>query len=431
MADLIHVDRLGDINFGLPSDIAPHKKPWAYYDVLGVSKTASLEEIKKAAKRLSFENHPDRFASQGVETVERANQRQRLVNDIADVLTDDGGELGEEWGKRQIYDRVSGYGDFFGAAHIEHKGERTGTIVEDLLDVLELEKRKVKTKYEFEKENPVVAELIRKFHEAERNGLRYEVNRIGREVVAKSAEKEGLSVEEFVRKQREMSEQIEGMKREREQRNREFKKGLDVRLREAKAYPNPSNIENNPNSQRNKVFDIWYNGEKDKWCNVTFGVTGYPYYSLVGFKETDQRVIMGLEGSAILSGMRKVHFKAEYVHVTITDAHLEGIFQIVNGSITIEYEGSSYGTVIRARGPNVTASPDFVQQGDLYVPKTFAAEGWAEKAPAVDIAVMDGSVSLCMKQPEVQMRRSSEWSFDKKIISLDYIISTSFNDKKY
>ena len=53
MADLIHVDRLGDINFGLPSDIAPHKKPWAYYDVLGVSKTASLEEIKKAAKRLS------------------------------------------------------------------------------------------------------------------------------------------------------------------------------------------------------------------------------------------------------------------------------------------------------------------------------------------------------------------------------------------
>ena len=140
---------------------------------------------------------------------------------------------------------------------------------------------------------------------------------------------------------------------------------------------------------------------------------------------------MGLEGSAILSGMRKVHFKAEYVHVTITDAHLEGIFQIVNGSITIEYEGSSYGTVIRARGPNVTASPDFVQQGDLYVPKTFAAEGWAEKAPAVDIAVMDGSVSLCMKQPEVQMRRSSEWSFDKKIISLDYIISTSFNDKKY
>src|SRR3989344_6384431 len=106
MVDFIHIDRLGDINFGLPSDIAPHRKPWAYYDVLGVARTASSTEIKKAARRLSREYHPDMVASQGVETVERANQRQRLVNDIADVLTDDGGELGEEWGKRQIYDRV-------------------------------------------------------------------------------------------------------------------------------------------------------------------------------------------------------------------------------------------------------------------------------------------------------------------------------------
>ena len=128
MTDILLVNRLGDINFGLPEDLAPHKKPWAYYELLGIDRDATHQNIKRAVRKLSLVNHPDKFATQGEEAQREAVERQKLVNEIGAVLLDHGGEIGEKWSRRRLYDRISGYGDFFGAVHIEHKGYRTVTI---------------------------------------------------------------------------------------------------------------------------------------------------------------------------------------------------------------------------------------------------------------------------------------------------------------
>jgi DnaJ like chaperone protein len=52
------------------------------YLVLGVSRSATVEEIRTTWKRLMRENHPDSLASRGVpaEFIERANEKVARIN---------------------------------------------------------------------------------------------------------------------------------------------------------------------------------------------------------------------------------------------------------------------------------------------------------------------------------------------------------------
>jgi molecular chaperone DnaJ len=54
-----------------------------YYDVLGVGREASVEDIKRAYRKLALENHPDRNPNN-----EKAEERFKAATEAYDVLTD-------------------------------------------------------------------------------------------------------------------------------------------------------------------------------------------------------------------------------------------------------------------------------------------------------------------------------------------------------
>lgn len=96
-----------------------------YYEVLGVSKNASTEEIKKAFRRLAKEYHPD------VSSDPQAEQKFKEINEAYQILSDEQkranydrfGHKGLEFGQAganfndfgfNFSDIFSGFADFFG-----------------------------------------------------------------------------------------------------------------------------------------------------------------------------------------------------------------------------------------------------------------------------------------------------------------------------
>ena len=55
-----------------------------YYEVLGISKTASADEIKKAYRNLAFKYHPDRNSGDKI-----AEEKFKEINEAYDVLSDE------------------------------------------------------------------------------------------------------------------------------------------------------------------------------------------------------------------------------------------------------------------------------------------------------------------------------------------------------
>src|SRR5215218_11078798 len=77
-----------------------------FYEVLGVSKTADAEELKRAYRKLAMSYHPDRNPGD-----QSAEQKFKEISEAYDVLKDDQ--------KRAAYDR-------YGHAAFENGGMRGG-----------------------------------------------------------------------------------------------------------------------------------------------------------------------------------------------------------------------------------------------------------------------------------------------------------------
>jgi curved DNA-binding protein CbpA len=60
----------------------------SYYDVLGVERRASVEEIRRAYLRLARRYHPDVVASSDARTRSEADERMRALNEAWSVLGD-------------------------------------------------------------------------------------------------------------------------------------------------------------------------------------------------------------------------------------------------------------------------------------------------------------------------------------------------------
>src|ERR1700741_4107377 len=80
-----------------------------YYKILGINKTASQDEIKKAYRKLAVKYHPDKNPGDTA-----AENKFKEINEAKDVLSDPEkrrkyDELGENW---QSYQQNGNQGDF-------------------------------------------------------------------------------------------------------------------------------------------------------------------------------------------------------------------------------------------------------------------------------------------------------------------------------
>lgn len=81
-----------------------------YYSILGVSKTASPEEIKKAYRKLAMKNHPDKGGDEA---------QFKKINEAYSVLSDQQKRSQYDnpspWGGQHRGQQAPGFDDFFGA----------------------------------------------------------------------------------------------------------------------------------------------------------------------------------------------------------------------------------------------------------------------------------------------------------------------------
>ncbi len=379
MADLVRQIKLGDITFGVPADTAALHRPWGFYEFMGVSKDAVKDQIEAAYRRLAFKLHPDKHGEDRVPFQE--------LERVVEVLLDDGGELGPKHSKRRHYDNVSALDERL-SGQLEYHGERTRRFSEDVLIQMEFAQRQAKAMHDLRQEFPQAAALEEEFEKTRDPQRRKEIVDSINELMAKKA---GISPEQRV--------EIDARQKEEEER-------FHARQRELARTTNP---------KRFQVVDMYHHGEGV----VTFGTDSFRRkISVLGLDPREYILRLDMVGSSYVVGIPQVHFKSIQADVDIRDPHLTGIVHTQQGDVTIVYESSTYGEVMRVRGKSVVHVGGFAQKGDLFVPERFATQNWWRKTPVLDVATVDGSVRVELRSPVIR-------GYGKIVGGLESIISNN------
>lgn len=394
MTDLVHQRQWGDITFGVPRDVALLNQPWGFYQFLGVPRDASREVLQRAYHQRARQLHPDRGGSEA-----DFKNLQRVAN----ILFDDGEELGEEHSQRKHYDRVSSLDEFFDG-FITVGDQRTEKLSEIILRYLQVERRYAEAEYDTTQRFPEFAELKEQLGPERSEERRKAIIERLKDLSAQAA---GWTPER--------RKEIDHMREEAQQRFEQEQRAFIGRYRSA------------PEKYWRKVLDLFYVGNPQSspyFSDVTFAADRSTFQlGLVAQEESDQVLKLIAGGTCRLFGFSQVHFKAEEANVTITDPHLTGIVQVVKGSVKVDYTASSYGNVIRARGPTMTVVQGFTQRGDLFVPPRFAEGEWWERKPALDIAMKEGTIRLNLTSPVFHPTTSGGYDYRGISSSLEKLIS--------
>lgn len=377
MNDLVRTSQnLGDIRFGIPENQEELTKPWAFYRALGVRRNAPRESIKRAYHEAAKAYHPDSTPAdqQGV-----AAQRFQQLQHIAEVLLDDGGNLGPEHSRKAHYDTISRLEQHFGN-FIQVGEERTQKLSEILLASFQVGRRSAERNQKLAEEVPGYAELDQRLQKLmeEGEGNSEEGKKVFRGLLNLRAKAMGGSPKD-------VQKMLKAVAKAQEQHWEETGTFAQDFLQDPLSYC------------QGKVVDIFYKGSG----SITFVPPSYHGRTQMGLggHEIGKNILRLLLGETCrLPGIQKMHCKAEKAEVRLEDPSLEGIVHVVEGSVSVDYEGAGYGKVVRVRAPEVEIAEGFVKEGNLYVPERFAEMG--KRIPTLDIRVLQGKVSLRLRSQE-------------------------------
>lgn len=124
-----------------------------YYEILGVSRSASEDDIKKAYKKLALRFHPDRLAGKSDKEKQEAEEKFKEINEAYSVLSDkdkrqhydtfgtmegmEGFQPGGSpfQGFDDLFERFSGFSDFFGGTRGGRSSSQRGPLPGDTIQV--------------------------------------------------------------------------------------------------------------------------------------------------------------------------------------------------------------------------------------------------------------------------------------------------------
>lgn len=119
----------------------------SFYEILGVDKTATPEQIKKAYRKAAIKWHPDKFTNKPESERKEAEEMFKQLTEANEVLSDpdkrsrydqygdNWDKVDNGWGGSAGFDMGDIFGSFFGGHHRQQRGPEPGATIQAKINV--------------------------------------------------------------------------------------------------------------------------------------------------------------------------------------------------------------------------------------------------------------------------------------------------------